>query len=69
MCIGDKPSTSGIQNALLQIQAISRGAASHSVLEWDGDNSLEVLDPYFLYYLRWGSGLKSLAVRAASNGK
>lgn len=62
-CVSDVPSNSSIYQACGQISKLAIDMyPDQRVIEWDSDeNVLDIVDPYFLFYLRWSSKLKSLA--------
>ena len=52
ICIDDSPTGSSVQLALKQIDGIAKDIKKDSpVLEWD-DDKLEIINPYFMFYLR-----------------
>lgn len=62
VCVGDTPQTSSINQACIQICKMAEAMyPDQRVIEWDEDNYLlDVIDPYFLFYLRWSEKLHSL---------
>lgn len=60
VCVGETPVGSGIAASLLQMQKITLKIAPDSqILEWDED-TLNVIEPYFLFYLRCSDKLLAL---------
>ena len=60
VCTTKSPAGSSIVQALDQLQNISNSMQPNSpVLEYD-ENVLDIVDPYFLYYLRCSSRLNTL---------
>jgi hypothetical protein len=60
VCSGDQPSGSSVNQALEQMTNIARMVQEAPVLEWDED-VLDIIEPYFLFYLRSSTYLRSLA--------
>jgi hypothetical protein len=60
VCVGESPSGSSLNQALEQMDKIARIAQDAPVLEWDED-VLDIIEPYFIFFLRGSSYLKSLA--------
>lgn len=59
---GDTPQSASIYQACLQIAKMALEMyPGQRVLEWDSDDILDVIDPYFLFFLRWSGKLASLA--------
>jgi hypothetical protein len=57
VCSGDAPSGSSITSALEQMNVIGEEIQpGTSPLSWDGD-TLDIADPYFLFFLRWSGKL------------
>jgi hypothetical protein len=59
VCDGECPSGSSISQALTQMEAIAQAVQDEPVLEWDED-VLDIIEPYFLFFLRGSSLLKTL---------
>jgi hypothetical protein len=59
VCVGDRPSGSSVSQALEQMNNIARLVQDAPVLEWDED-VLDIIEPYFLFFLRSSSYLISL---------
>lgn len=52
ICDGEVPVGSSVQLALKQMDGIAKDTVSQSyILEWD-DDKLEIINPYFMFYLR-----------------
>lgn len=63
VCLGDAPPGSSVAQALDQIQKIANAMQpTTSVIEWSED-VLDIVDPYFLYYLRCSPRLSNLRNR------
>jgi hypothetical protein len=61
ICIGDVPSGSSITSALSQMHIIGEEIQpGTSPISWD-DDTLDISDPYFLFYLRYSGKLVDLA--------
>lgn len=58
----DQPHAASIYQALGQIAEMAASMyPNERVLEWDDNDSLfDIVDPYFLYYLRWSGRLNKL---------
>ncbi|WP_298222657.1 hypothetical protein, partial [Acidocella sp.] len=57
----DAPSGSSVASALEQISEIARDLEPNiQIIEWN-DDVLDIVDPYFLYYLRCSPRIASLA--------
>ncbi len=63
VCRGDSPVGSSISQALVQMHTIADTIQpSAKVIEWD-ENVLDIVDPYFLFFLRSSPTLRDLARR------
>lgn len=51
ICVGESPSGSSITSSLAQMEEIAEASGGSAILDWDEDN-LNVIEPYFLFYLR-----------------
>lgn len=61
VCIGDAPPGSSVASALEQIPEIAGNLEPNApIVEWS-DDVLDIVDPYFLYYLRCSPRIASLA--------
>jgi hypothetical protein len=59
---GETPQSASIYQACSQIAKMALEMyPGQRVLEWDSDDILDVIDPYFLFFLRWSGKLASLA--------
>jgi hypothetical protein len=55
LCANEPPSGSSVTGACSHMSEIANDAENRVVVEWDGDNdTLDIRDPYLLFYLRWG---------------
>lgn len=64
VCRGESPVGSSISQALLQMHNIADAVQpTGKVIEWD-ENVLDIVDPYFLFFLRSSPILRDLARRA-----
>lgn len=62
ICIGEGPTGSSLANALEQLDSIAKDIQpGQPVLEWSED-VLDIVDPYFLYYMRCSPRLSRLGV-------
>jgi hypothetical protein len=62
VCTTESPQPASIYQACSQIAKIA--ISSHPdqrILEWNDEQSLDIVDPYFLFYLRWSDKLHELA--------
>ncbi|MPR62100.1 hypothetical protein D7027_09800 [Ochrobactrum intermedium] len=63
VCTGETPSGSSVNSCLEQMQTICNEVQSTSeVLAWDGD-TLDIVDPYFAFYLRCSDRLNVLGAQ------
>jgi hypothetical protein len=62
LCDGESPVGSSVVQALQQIQDLASSAQSSPVIEWD-ENVLEIVEPYFLFFLRHSGLLARLGKR------
>jgi hypothetical protein len=60
VCKGDQPSGSSVNQALEQMTTIAKLVQEAPVLEW-GEDVLDIIEPYFLFFLRSSAYLQSLA--------
>lgn len=61
VCSDEAPAGSSVASALDQISEIARDLEPNTqIIEWS-DDVLDIVDPYFLYYLRCSSRIASLA--------
>ncbi|MBO9511674.1 hypothetical protein [Erythrobacter sp. A6_0] len=59
VCVDDAPAGSSVASALEQLPGLAANIETNPVLEWDED-VLDIVDPYFLYYLRCSSRMRYL---------
>jgi hypothetical protein len=61
VCIDDKPVGSSITQALGQMEALSKNLSKTvPIIEWN-ENVLDIVEPYFLFYLRASKKLEKLS--------
>jgi hypothetical protein len=60
ICKGDSPVGSSVSESLLQMHKLANAIQSTPVIEWDED-VLDVVEPYFLFFLRCSPALERLA--------
>jgi hypothetical protein len=62
ICRTDTPQAASIYQACSQMSKMAEDMyPSQRVVEWDdSDSLLDIIDPYFLFYLRWSGKLDSL---------
>lgn len=65
-CVGDSPVGSSVSESLGQMAKLAKTIQQAPVLEWDED-VLDIVEPYFLFFLRCSTHLDRLARRAAIN--
>jgi hypothetical protein len=63
LCKGDSPVGSSVAQALLQMARLAVTVQEAPVIEWD-EFVLDIVEPYFLFFLRWSSYLRTLAQSA-----
>ena len=57
-CLGETPQPQSVYQSLQQMAKMAESMfPSERVLEYDGHDLLDIVDPYFLYYLRWSGRL------------
>ncbi len=60
-CFGDTPQSASVYQACAQMARMAIDMyPGQRVLEWDDSNVLDIVDPYFLFYIRWSGRLESL---------
>jgi len=59
VCNTDSPTGSSVAQALVQMAALAGTVQSAPVIEWD-ENVLDIVEPYFLFFLRCSEKLKTL---------
>jgi uncharacterized protein len=60
ICKGDTPVGSSVSESLLQMHKLANAIQSTPVIEWDED-VLDIVEPYFLFFLRCSPALEKLA--------
>jgi len=60
ICIGESPVGSSVSESLAQMGKLARTVQEAPVIEWDED-VLDIVEPYFLFYLRCSPHLNRLA--------
>jgi hypothetical protein len=60
ICNTERPAGSSVAQALGQIDTLATSIQGSRVIEWD-ENILDIVEPYFLFFLRSSSYLASLA--------
>jgi hypothetical protein len=60
VCKGDSPTGSSVAQALVQMSELAGTVQQSLVIEWD-ENVLDIVEPYFLFFLRNSENLKTLA--------
>lgn len=69
VCDGESPPGSSIKAALQQIHRIAfERHSDQRIVEWDND-TLNIVDPYLLFYLRASSKLSALGTRARQDAR
>ena len=57
----NRPAKAQITRALEQMESLARTEMpTQSILEWDSSKGLHILDPYFLFHLRWSEKYEPL---------
>ena len=68
-CAGENPTRSSVNQALMQMDQLAKAvqdAPDAPVIEWDED-VLDIVEPYFLFFLRSSSFLRRDALPEASD--
>ena len=65
-CAGESPTGSSVNQALMQMDQLAKTVQDAPVIEWDED-VLDIVEPYFLFFLRSSSFLRRDALREASD--
>jgi hypothetical protein len=60
VCCEDSPTGSSVAQALVQMAELAGTVQLAPVIEWD-ENVLDIVEPYFLFFLRSSENLKVLA--------
>jgi hypothetical protein len=63
LCKGESPVGSSVAQALSQMAELAATVQEAPVIEWDED-VLDIVEPYFLFFLRWSPFLKEVAQSA-----
>jgi len=59
VCKEDSPAGSSVSESLSQMAKLAKTIQTAPVIEWDED-VLDIVEPYFLFFLRWASTLMLL---------
>lgn len=63
----DKPQKGQVTRALEQMQTLAeKHMPRQPILEWSAATGLQILDPYFLFHLRWNEKYEQIRVAAAA---
>ena len=63
----DKPQKGQVTRALEQMQTLAeKHMPRQPILEWNPATGLQILDPYFLFHLRWSEKYEQIRVAAAT---
>jgi hypothetical protein len=65
VCIGESPAGSSVAESLAQMAKLASTVQSTPVIEWDED-VLDIVEPYFLFFLRCSPHLANLAKPSAA---
>ncbi|MBR1247316.1 hypothetical protein JQ609_10255 [Bradyrhizobium sp. AUGA SZCCT0169] len=68
VCIGESPSGSSVSESLGQMAKLAKTVQDAPVIEWDED-VLDIVEPYFLFFLRCSSHLEGLGTKANTDGE
>jgi hypothetical protein len=60
MCNGESPVGSSVVSTLGQMDSLAKTVQDAPVIEWDED-VLDIVEPYFLFFLRCSHHLKKLS--------
>jgi hypothetical protein len=61
VCSGETPQSASVYQACSQMSKMAVDMyPGQRVLEWDDSDVLDVVDPYFLFYIRWSGRLGTL---------
>ena len=63
VCQGDSPVGSSLSESLKQMDGLAKLVQAAPVIEWD-ENVLDIVEPYFLFFLRCSPFIMQLASRA-----
>jgi hypothetical protein len=64
VCKGESPVGSSVAESLVQMAKLAKTVQDAPVIEWDED-VLDIVEPYFLFFLRCSPLVERLARRAA----
>ncbi len=62
VCTNDSPVGSSVSESLSQMAKLAKTIQTAPVIEWDED-VLDIVEPYFLFFLRWAPSLTHLAIQ------
>jgi hypothetical protein len=65
VCRGESPVGSSVSESLVQMAKLARTVQDAPVIEWD-DDVLDIVEPYFLFFLRWSSQIYRLAKQSTT---
>jgi hypothetical protein len=60
VCRGESPVGSSVAQALMQMDRLAAAVQEAAVIEWDED-VLDIVEPYFLFFLRCSPYLQKIA--------
>src|SRR5262245_30755935 len=64
VCVGESPAGSSVNESLAQMAKLAKTIQNAPVIEWDED-VLDIVEPYFLFFLRCSPHLAHLAKHSA----
>ena len=67
ICTGESPIGSSVAESLAQMAKLARTIQQAPVIEWD-ENMLDIVEPYFLFFLRCSPHLAHLAKQPVAQG-
>jgi hypothetical protein len=67
VCTDESPVGSSVAESLSQMAKLAKTVREAPAIEWDED-VLDIVEPYFLFFLRWSPHLASLAKRSVTDG-
>jgi hypothetical protein len=67
VCTGESPVGSSVAESLAQMAKLANAVQKAPVIEWDED-VLDIVEPYFLFFLRCSPHLARLAKHSAAQG-
>jgi hypothetical protein len=65
VCKGESPVGSSVAESLVQMAKLARTVQDAPAIEWDED-VLDIVEPYFLFFLRWSPQLSRLAKKSTA---